>query len=43
MAGEYQGVWTRFRDVEKAFDKQMKESELPEEGDLQKMEWECEA
>lgn len=25
MAGEYQGVWTRFRDVEKAFDKVLKE------------------
>lgn len=24
MAGEYQGVWTRFRDVEKAFDKALK-------------------
>ncbi len=25
MTGEYQGVWTRFRDVEKAFDKALKE------------------
>ena len=27
MGGEYQGVWTRFRDVEKAFDKALKEGE----------------
>ena len=25
MTGEYQGVWTRFRDVEKSFDKALKE------------------